>query len=142
MGTVSPIGSFADVWNNAAYKVARADVSGHRLLNQLKGRGQLGQVQTVRDFVNAGSICQGCQMPIPMLDLYSHRADLVVQHFLANAGETYRDLVPAFESVRQDAARFELAYAALKRTGGARGFAAEDWRSRLPQGIQQLLRKL
>ena len=134
MGILSPHGTaFGDVWNNDMFKHARADVAGHRLLAQLRNSGELDSVQTVGDFVRKGSICEGCQMPTPMLELYSHRADLVVEHFASQAAQLYPDLAPLFGLVRSDPAAFSSSYAARLTPAVLPVSAAlPSWKKRLP----------
>ena len=141
MGTVSPGGTaFGDVWNNDMFQRARADVAGHRLLAQLRQSGELAAVQTVGDFVRKGNICEGCQMPTPMLELYSHRADLVVQHFASQAAHLYPDLAPLFGLVRSDPTAFSSHFGA--RTAPMvlpASTPLPSWKKRLPIWISKMV---
>lgn len=99
--------SFLSIWNGDMFRAARSDVAGHKLLNHLESTQQLEQISTVDDFVRTGTICEGCFMPAPMLDLYSSRADMIVDHFLRNQQFGSQGLlVDAFKSVRSDAFKF------------------------------------
>lgn len=97
---------FADIWNSPAVQASRRDVAGHLLLERLRAAGRLASIATVDDFVRQGSICEGCQMPLPMLDLYSNRADLVIPHFFRTLGGQDAFLDRAFELVRSQPAAF------------------------------------
>lgn len=111
-GTVAPgQRGFLDIWNNARYRRSRGDVSGRRLITWLRATGQLGGVRSNEDFVRLGTLCEGCMMPPAMLDLYSHRADIVVAHFEQNLAERYPDLREAFALVRRDPAAFAALFA-------------------------------
>ena len=61
-------------------------------------------------------------MPPAMLDLYTHRADLIVTHFEQNLAELYPDLKEAFTLVRREpaafAALFERSFPALRPASG------------------------
>ncbi len=106
-GFVGPRNSrFGDIWNGEAVRASRRDVAGHRLLETLRHSGKLEAMVTVDDFVRQGTICEGCQMPLPMLDLYSGRADLVVRHYHETLGGRDAFLDRAFELVRSDPAAF------------------------------------
>ena len=81
LGVVAPGGTrFADIWNGRDLRRSRSDVSGKRLLADLARRQVLDRIVTVDDFVRQGTICQGCQMPAAMLDLYSNWLEGVVTH--------------------------------------------------------------
>lgn len=97
---------FSDLWNGEAMRASRRDVAGHRLLEELRHSGKLGSIKSVDDFVRQGTICEGCQMPLPMLDLYSGRADLIVSHYFQTAGGTDAFMDRAFELVRSNPAAF------------------------------------
>ena len=141
MGTVAPGGAACgDIWNNDMFKRARADVAGHRLLEQLRQSGELSSVHTVGDFVRKGNICEGCQMPMPMLELYSHRADLVVEHFASQAAHLYPDLAPLFGQVRSDPAAFSSSYAArLSPAVLPVSAPPPGWKKRLPIWISKMV---
>lgn len=82
LGTVKPGNtSFSSIWNGRTLQSARADVSGHHLLKHLKSSKTINSIKTVDDFVRQGSICEGCQMPSSMFDLYAHRTEAVVDHY-------------------------------------------------------------
>lgn len=97
---------FADIWNSAPVQASRRDVAGHRLLEKLRSTGELASIVTVDDFVRKGTICEGCQMPLPMLDLYSNRADLVIPHYFKTTGGIDASTDRAFELVRSQPAAF------------------------------------
>ena len=127
-GTVEPgRRGFLEIWNNTRYRRARGDVSGHRLLAWLRGTGQLGLVRSNEDFVRLGTLCEGCLMPPSMMDLYSHRADLVVAHYEQNLAQQYPDLSEAFASVRRNPEKFAAIFArSLQAPYPA---SAHPWRS-------------
>lgn len=119
-GTVVPGRiAFGDIWNNPAVSASRGDVAGHRLLARLRADGTLGQMRNIDDFVRQGTVCEGCQMAAPMLDLYSHRADSIVAHYQAHCrgSDARRDRY--FDLVRSDPAAFAAAYVATNAAGGA-----------------------
>lgn len=106
-GRVAPgVVSFMDIWNGESFRQSRRDVAGHRLLDGLTRSGAIRSIVTVDDFVRQGTICEGCQMPPAILDLYSSRADLVVSHY----GRAMRGEQPerdrAFELVRSQPEAF------------------------------------
>jgi MoaA/NifB/PqqE/SkfB family radical SAM enzyme len=106
-GTVTPGGtSFADIWNGPKMRASRRDVAGHHLLAALKKSGQLAAMDTVDDFLRQGTICQGCQFPLPLLDLYSYLGDVIVSHFnqRMRGKDVFLDL--AFDLVRSQPAHF------------------------------------
>lgn len=103
---------FADIWNSPALQASRRDVGGHHLLARLQQSGALATVATVDDFVRQGTICEGCQMPLPMLDLYSHRADLIVSRYAHTLQGQNAFLDRAFELVRSQPEAFVRHYAA------------------------------
>lgn len=92
--------SFADIWNSPALQASRHDVAGRHLLARLQQSGTLPSIATVGDFVRQGTLCEGCQFPLPMLDLYSNRADIIVSHYAQTmaGGDAFLDR--AFELVR------------------------------------------
>ncbi len=141
MGMVSAGGTaFGEVWNNGLFQHARADVAGHRLLEQLRGAGKLAAVQTVGDFVRQGTICEGCQMPLPMLELFSYRADAVVEHFATQAAHLYPDLAPLFGTVRSNPAAFSRSYAArMSPEALPAGAGGASWKKRLPIWLRQVV---
>lgn len=146
MGTVSAGGTaFGEVWNNGMFQRARADVAGHQLLAQLRQSGKLEAVRTVGDFVRQGNICEGCQMPTPMLELYSHRADLIVDHFASQAAHLYPDLAPLFGLVRSDPVAFSAAYAGrlapavLPLSVPVPPAPVPSWKQRLPIWISKMV---
>lgn len=102
---------FGDIWNNPAVQASRSDVAGHHLLKRLQRNGTLGTVATVDDFVRRGTLCEGCQMPLPMLDLYSNRADVIAAHFTQTQHGNDPFLDRAFELVRSDQTAFVKHYA-------------------------------
>lgn len=104
--------SFAAIWNDPALQASRVDVSGHRLLARLRAEGKSEQIRSVDDFVRQGTLCEGCQMPVPMLDLYSHRADAIVAYYQTHCHgqDARRDRL--FDLVRSDPAAFAAAFAA------------------------------
>jgi hypothetical protein len=63
-------------------------------------------MDTVDDFLRQGTICQGCQFPLPLLDLYSHLGDVIVSHFnqRMRGKDVFLDL--AFDLVRSQPAHF------------------------------------
>jgi len=73
--------TFADIWNSKYLKTSRYDVSGRYLIEKLRHKGVLKNIITVDDFVRTGTICQGCQMPISMLDLYSSWIEGIVEYY-------------------------------------------------------------
>ena len=97
---------FGDIWNNEAMQRSRADVAGHQLLSRLQQTGQLANVASVDDFVRQGTICEGCQMPAPMFDLYSNRADLIVSHYQKTLAGRDAFLDRSFELVRSQPEAF------------------------------------
>lgn len=97
---------FSDIWNGKAAQASRSDVAGHQLLEKLQRSGKLDAIVSVDDFVRQGTICEGCQMPLPMLDLYSGHADLVVPHYFQTMGGSEAFLDRAFELVRSNPAAF------------------------------------
>jgi MoaA/NifB/PqqE/SkfB family radical SAM enzyme len=114
LGYVTPSAdSFNKIWNGEAMRASRRDVAGHHLLDLLDRSGKLAQIKTVDDFVRQGTICEGCQMPLPMLDLYSGRAELVLAHYFSTLGGQDPDLDRAFELVRSQPEAFVNHYGAL-----------------------------
>ncbi|WP_297479792.1 radical SAM/SPASM domain-containing protein [Ferrovum sp.] len=110
-GFVAPgAARFAEIWNGEAVQAARRDVAGHQLLEKLRRTGKLDSIVSVDDLVRQGTICEGCQMPLPMLDLYSGRADLVVSHFFQTSGGRDPFLDRAFELVRSQPDAFVRYY--------------------------------
>ncbi len=110
-GFVAPeTARFAEIWNGEAVRAARRDVAGHQLLEKLRLTGKLDSIVSVDDLVRQGTICEGCQMPLPMLDLYSGRADLVVSHFFQTFGGRDPFLDRAFELVRSQPDAFVRYY--------------------------------
>lgn len=91
---------FADIWNSEAVQASRRDVAGRLLLDKLRLTGKLDAIVSVDDFVRQGTICEGCQMPLPMLDLYTWYADLIVPHYFRTSGGSDAFLDRAFELVR------------------------------------------
>ncbi len=115
-GSVKPGSTrFADIWNGAALQASRRDVAGHHLLARLKDSGELASIAKVDDFVRKGTICEGCQMPLPMLDLYSNRAELVVPHYFQTLGGSDASLDRAFELVHSRPEAFVKHYGASYR---------------------------
>lgn len=74
---------FSQIWNGEAIRAGRADVAGTQLLQRLRRSGELQKVQTVGDFVARATLCEGCQMPVGMLDLYSDRVEAIIRHYFA-----------------------------------------------------------
>lgn len=102
---------FGDIWNSPALQASRRDVAGHHLLAKLQQSGALSSIKSMGDFLRQGTICEGCQFPLPILDLYSNRADLIVSCYeQAMKGE---DAVMdrAFELVRRQPEDFVRYYA-------------------------------
>lgn len=106
-GRVDPgVVSFMDIWNESPFQRSRQDVAGHRLLDGLTRSGALRSIVTVDDFVRQGTICEGCQMPPAILDLYSSRADLVVSHYGRAVRGKHSERDRAFELVRSQPEAF------------------------------------
>ncbi len=101
---------FTDIWNSPALQASRHDVAGHHLLAKLQSSGALSSIATVGDFVRQGTLCEGCQFPLPMLDLYSNRADLIVAHYAKNMTGKDAFLDRAFELVRSQPEAFVRHY--------------------------------
>lgn len=101
---------FADIWNGPALQASRRDVAGHHLLAKLQQPGALPSIATVGDFVRQGTICEGCQFPLPMLDLYSDRADAIVSHYAQTMKGQNAFLDRAFELVRSQPDAFVRHY--------------------------------
>ncbi len=111
LGVVEPGGTrFADIWNGAALQASRRDVAGHHLLAKLQHSGTLSSIKSVGDFIRQGTICQGCPFPLPMLDLYSNRADLIVSHYAQTLTGKDAFLDRAFELVRSQPEAFVKHY--------------------------------
>lgn len=98
--------SFSDIWNSPALQASRHDVAGHRLLAKLQQQGKLSSIVSMGDFLRQGTICEGCQFPVSMLDLYSNRADLVATHYAQTMAGRNSFLDRAFELVRKDPEAF------------------------------------
>lgn len=105
---------FGEIWNTPAVQGARRDVAGHRLVAELRRTGALASLRTVGDFVRQGTLCEGCQFPLPMLDLYSDRADRVVAHYAAHRAGRDAFLDRAFALVRSQPDEFARYYAAQR----------------------------
>ena len=79
-------------------------------------------------------------MPAPMLELYSHRADLVVEHFVSQAAHLHPDLAPFFGLVRSDPAAFSASYADhLSHAVLPTVAPLPSWKKRLPIWINKIV---
>lgn len=105
--------SFADIWNSPAFQASRRDVAGHHLLAKLRNTGALASIATVHDFLKQGTICQGCQMPLGMLDLYSELAETIVSHYRRTMQGRNAFLDRAFELARSQPSAFVRHYGAI-----------------------------
>jgi len=103
---------FSDIWNSPALQASRRDVAGHHLLAKLQQSGVLPSIATVGDFVRQGTLCEGCQFPPGMLDLYSNRADLIVSDYAQTLQGKDAFLNQAFELVHTQPAAFVQHYRA------------------------------
>lgn len=114
LGRIEPGHSgFMDIWRGRRYRRARADVSGSRLVRQLRQTGQLSCLRSNDDFARIGTLCEGCLMPPFMLDLYSAHADRVVEHYAQNLAQRYLELAQCMAVVRRDPQAFLAAYEGL-----------------------------
>lgn len=104
--------SFADIWNSQALQASRRDVAGHRLLAKLRSSGALAAIASVDDFLKQGTICQGCQMPLGMLELYSNLAEIIVSHYAQSMQGKNPFLDRAFQLVRSQPEAFVRHYGA------------------------------
>lgn len=102
--------SFGDIWNSPLLQASRRDVAGHHLLEKLKHSGMLPSIRSMGDFLRQGTICEGCQFPLPMLDLYSNRADLVVSGYEQAMKGKDAAMDRAFELVRSQPEAFVQHY--------------------------------
>jgi hypothetical protein len=111
IGVVSAEGNrFAAVWNSPTMQAARNDVAGHRLLDELERNGQLDDIRTEGDLQRHGGLCRGCQLPAPVMELYSYHADAIVaQQRPLWAGDERRTRL--LDLVRGDPQAFVQAYA-------------------------------
>lgn len=107
--------SFGDIWNGPLMQASRGDVAGHRLLAKLAHSGMLPSIRSMGDFLRQGTICEGCQFPLPMLDLYSNRADLVVSGYEQAMKGSDAAMDRAFELVRSQPEAFVEFYGAVFR---------------------------
>ena len=79
-------------------------------------------------------------MPLPMLELFSYRADAVVEHFATQAAHLYPDLAPLFGTVRTDPAAFSRSYAArMSPEALPAGAGGASWKKRLPIWLRQVV---
>lgn len=101
---------FTDIWNSPALQASRRDVAGHHLLAKLQQSGKLASIKTVGDFVRQGTLCEGCQFPLAMLDLYSDSADAIVSHYAQTMTGKDVFLDRAFELVRAQPEEFVRHY--------------------------------
>lgn len=101
---------FGDIWNSPALQASRRDVAGHHLLAKLQQSGKLASINTVGDFVRQGTICEGCQFPLPILDLYSNRADVIASHYAQTMTGKDAFMDRAFELVRSQPEAFVRHY--------------------------------
>lgn len=103
---------FAELWNGPAMQASRRDVAGHHLLAKLQASGSLASIATVEDFLRQGTICQGCQMPQGMLELYSNLAESVVSLYAHTRQGEDAFLDRAFALVRSQPEAFVKHYGA------------------------------
>lgn len=103
-GRITTTGNgFADIWNGPEFQASRRDVSGRLLLEELRSSGELTGINTIQDLLKQGTICQGCQLPPGVRELYSHLADAVVTFYRQHTAERNTLLNRAFERLRPQA---------------------------------------
>lgn len=101
---------FGDIWNSPALQASRRDVAGHGLLESLRRSGALPAIKSVGDFVRQGTLCEGCQLPVGMLDLYSNRADIIASYYEETMKGTDAFMDRAFALVRRQPEAFVKHY--------------------------------
>ncbi len=107
--------SFGDIWNGPLMRASRRDVAGRRLLARLERSGALASIATVHDFLKQGTICEGCQMPLAMHELYSNLAESIVAHYRRIMPGQHGFLDRAFELVRSEPEEFVKYYSVFAR---------------------------
>lgn len=105
---------FAEIWNGQAMQASRRDVAGRHLLARLQSSGALASIASVDDFLKQGTICQGCQMPLGMLELYSNLAETIISHYAQTGQGKDAFLDRAFQLVRSQPDAFVRHYGAVR----------------------------